>query len=928
MNKISIILLILCLLTLSIPPAQSSQMPDQRAAASTDVENGATVAEKPAEQSDQSVSATASHVKPMPQPVITAKGIPSDIKISAKEAAKSLRSFPVQNPANLPKQVPPTKASISAAPTHPLHGEKRPSNGVPNVPDPHVYLQGGDNFGSATVIPSIPYNDAGTTQGYYNDYEGNCGLNGAPDVVYRFDATVNMSVTISLCGNTSFDSKLYVCINGDPNNILACNDDYCSLQSELDNLPFLAANSYFIVVDGYSDVDYGYYTINVTAIIPPPDPCPAGENYLYDNGSPDGLNAVSAFRSTDGTYDRWVVDDMVFANQVIIQDFHWLCVSTDNFDWNQTDDFMILADNAGAPGAVLYDIRNVSNTRSPTGRMPFGWTEYTYTIQGLNIVLPAGRYWLGLRPVSASSYNSWWETSPVQGSPIYVSYPDLGYPMWTQGGQVFGAEYDVSFCVTGQIWTPPSPCGGSDVLYDNGRPDGVNGWYDFRTLNPSVEYFIVNDVTFNNSVIIHDLHWYAVESQFDWNGTDDFIITADIGGAPGATLYEVRDVANTRYATGNMPFGLPEYVYSIQGLNINLPAGRYWVGLRPVGYSTPASYWETAPIQGAQAYIDYTPFGYPRWTPGSTYWGQEYDFAFCVTGEIAPPPDPCVGGDVLYYNGSPDLVNGVFAGRSLDGTWNEWVVDDVALANPVIIHDFHWYVLDNGSDWNGTDDILILRDTIGVPGPVVYSLNDVPNTRTATGRTNFGLPEYIYEIAGVSLPLPAGRYWVGMRPVGYHNPATYWETAPITGSPAFIKYPYWGFPAWTPGIQSWGADYDVSFCITGEVVSGCQYVPGDINGNGTANGIDVVFGVNYLKGTARPPVDCGGICPESSPFYAAGDVNGNCAFNGIDITFFVRYLKGQVPSLLYCPDCPPAMAPPAPAAESKNGPLFKTKAGN
>jgi hypothetical protein len=87
---------------------------------------------------------------------------------------------------------------------------------------------------------------------------------------------------------------------------------------------------------------------------------------------------------------------------------------------------------------------------------------------------------------------------------------------------------------------------------------------------------------------------------------------------------------------------------------------------------------------------------------------------------------------------------------------------------------------------------------------------------------------------------------------------------------------------------------------------GCQYVPGDINGNGTANGIDIVYGVNYLKGGPPPPIDCYPICQiEPDPFYAAGDVNGNCAFNGIDITFFVRYLKGLEPSLRHCLDCHP-----------------------
>jgi hypothetical protein len=90
---------------------------------------------------------------------------------------------------------------------------------------------------------------------------------------------------------------------------------------------------------------------------------------------------------------------------------------------------------------------------------------------------------------------------------------------------------------------------------------------------------------------------------------------------------------------------------------------------------------------------------------------------------------------------------------------------------------------------------------------------------------------------------------------------------------------------------------------------GCSYTPGDINGNHSVNGVDIVYAVNYFKGTGpNPPIDCYPDCPLPllpNPFFAAGDVNGNCAFNGVDITFFVRYLKGQVPSLLYCTDCPP-----------------------
>jgi len=86
----------------------------------------------------------------------------------------------------------------------------------------------------------------------------------------------------------------------------------------------------------------------------------------------------------------------------------------------------------------------------------------------------------------------------------------------------------------------------------------------------------------------------------------------------------------------------------------------------------------------------------------------------------------------------------------------------------------------------------------------------------------------------------------------------------------------------------------------------CQYMIGDINGNAQADGVDIIYAVDYLKGRQAPQVDCHPICPEQpNPFYAAGDVNGNCLFNGVDITFFVSYLKGQQPALLYCPSCPP-----------------------
>jgi hypothetical protein len=87
----------------------------------------------------------------------------------------------------------------------------------------------------------------------------------------------------------------------------------------------------------------------------------------------------------------------------------------------------------------------------------------------------------------------------------------------------------------------------------------------------------------------------------------------------------------------------------------------------------------------------------------------------------------------------------------------------------------------------------------------------------------------------------------------------------------------------------------------------CDYVQGDINGNGVFNGIDIVYGVNYFKGGPPPPIDCHPSCPnQPDPFYAAGDVNGDCVFNGLDLGYGIRWCKEIHPPLLrFCPECPP-----------------------
>ncbi len=82
----------------------------------------------------------------------------------------------------------------------------------------------------------------------------------------------------------------------------------------------------------------------------------------------------------------------------------------------------------------------------------------------------------------------------------------------------------------------------------------------------------------------------------------------------------------------------------------------------------------------------------------------------------------------------------------------------------------------------------------------------------------------------------------------------------------------------------------------------CHYVIGDLNDNGVLNGLDVVFGVSYLKGGDPPGYDCQ--CTANDFWYVAGDVNNSCSFNGLDITYLVSYFKGG-PAPRPCASCPP-----------------------
>ncbi len=199
---------------------------------------------------------------------------------------------------------------------------------------------GGEDVGSAAIIPGLPFMDTGDTGLYFDDYDEACIFTGStsPDVVYSYTPTADVSVDIDLCGaGTAYDTKVYVYENvvtaGSP---YACNDDFCDngvtfYLSRLECVDMTVGNTYYIVVDGYGGAS-GAYELNIAECVPPPAapncvlPCPPGS---MAEGEAD------CFTNYDDTYNGGCNSNpSVFTDIPCDADPKVICGTTGNFLYN------------------------------------------------------------------------------------------------------------------------------------------------------------------------------------------------------------------------------------------------------------------------------------------------------------------------------------------------------------------------------------------------------------------------------------------------------------------------------------------------------------------------------------------------------------------------------------------------------------------
>ncbi len=236
---------------------------------------------------------------------------------------------------------------------------------------------------------------------------------------------------------------------------------------------------------------------------------------LYDNGLPDGVNGVSC--GAWPGYDREIIDDFVVPAewQVTGGEYRVLTYSgTSSIQGTIVSFFQ----DSGGPSTTEYASVTATITCTLTGDVYFSRPEILVSCSFDAVTLSPGTWWVCFQ--SQHTENVFTLTAPVQGSPIYLSYPDQAYPRWTTGITVFGVDYDMAWLLSGtagpsEDTTPPvTTCtitGTNPVTITLAATDddsGVNHTYYKIDAGSSAEYTAPVDVT---EVGDHVVYFYSVD---------------------------------------------------------------------------------------------------------------------------------------------------------------------------------------------------------------------------------------------------------------------------------------------------------------------------------------------------------------------------------------------------------------------------------
>ena len=199
-----------------------------------------------------------------------------------------------------------------------------------------------------------------------------------------------------------------------------------------------------------------------------------------------------------------------------------------------------------------------------------------------------------------------------------------------------------------------------NILWDNGDWDGDSG--DPSERNTDVpDSWTVDDAIFVEDVVINGYRWFSLLDGFDPAGVDFIILTESF-----TPVIELTDLPFTGKLIGD-GFGFPLFQMDITNLNIKLPAGRYYLGARPVGQGFGRAFTASnRTILGkTEAYFRSAFLGFPDWISITEIEGAPKDIAFTLFGTPAPCLDLTVDNFIADKNASFTITNGTPGARAV-----------------------------------------------------------------------------------------------------------------------------------------------------------------------------------------------------------------------------------------------------------------------
>ena len=177
----------------------------------------------------------------------------------------------------------------------------------------------------------------------------------------------------------------------------------------------------------------------------------------------------------------------------------------------------------------------------------------------------------------------------------------------------------------------------ADTLFDNGGPDGTNG-YSVGTVNAfGARRTVLDDfVVPAGGWTINDFHWHSV-----WNSLPagsgvgaELTLWSDAGGAPGAPMQNMNITSYDEAGTGATFFSRPEAEHWVTFDSTALGAGTYWMEWTVVGPENNFVLTADANNGTNECWVNYDDLG--GLMSGTDQFGVAANMAFSITGVPAP----------------------------------------------------------------------------------------------------------------------------------------------------------------------------------------------------------------------------------------------------------------------------------------------------